>query len=106
MLDLIQRSEIDPAFIARVRRAPRLPFVAFGLSLSLFLGITFLLCVGYDLLFPARAMYPNWIHLLPGFTWLSWSSLALGLIDSLAYGWYVALIFAPLFNFFAVRFER
>ena len=78
-----------------------LPVIAFGLSLGLFLAITYVLCVGFDLLFPGQAMYQTWLRLLPGFTWLTWQSFLLGLIESFAYGWYVALIFAPLFNFFA-----
>ena len=81
--------------------AVRLPVIAFGLSLGLFLAITYVLCVGFDLLFPGQAMYQTWVRLLPGFTWLTWQSFLLGLIESFAYGWYVALIFAPLFNFFA-----
>lgn len=85
------------------RDAPRLPFVAFGLSLGLFLAITYVLCVGFDLLFPGQAMHQTWQRLLPGFAWLTWSSFLLGLVESFAYAWYVALIFCPLFNFFATR---
>lgn len=80
--------------------ASRIPVVALGMSLGLFLGITFALCVSFDLLFPELAMYPVWKPLLPGFTWLSWPSFFLGLAETFAYGWYVALIFAPLYNFF------
>jgi len=90
--------------MARQGGEVRLPLVAFGLSLGLFLTITYILCVGFDIIFPSQAMYPNWQHLLPGFTWLSWPSFILGLVETFAYGWYVALIFAPLFNFFATRF--
>ena len=79
----------------------RIPLIAFGLSLGLFLAITYVLCVGFDLLFPGQAMYQTWLRLLPGFTWLTWPSFLLGLVESVAYGWYVALIFGPLFNFFA-----
>ena len=79
----------------------RIPVIAFGLSLGLFLAITYVLCVGFDLLFPGQAMYQTWLRLLPGFTWLTWQSFLLGLVESFAYGWYVALIFGPLFNFFA-----
>lgn len=81
----------------------RLPVVTLGMSLSLFFGITFILCVGFDLLFPGYAMYETWIRLLPGFIWLSWPSFFLGLVESVAYGWYIALIFGPIYNFFAVR---
>jgi len=51
-------------------------------------------------------MYRTWLRLLPGFTWLSWGSFLLGVVESFAYGWYVALVFGSLFNFFAVKFEN
>lgn len=85
--------------------APRIPVLAFGMSLGIFMAITFALCVGFDLLFPGQAMYETWLKLLPGFTWLTWPSFILGLVESFAYGWYVALVFAPLFNFFAKRWR-
>ena len=74
---------------------------AVGHASSLFLAITFVLCVGFGLLFPAQAMYPVWARLLPGFQWLSWTSFGLGLVESYAYGWYFALIWVPLYNRFA-----
>lgn len=77
--------------------------VAVGHASSLFLVITFALCVGFDLLFPAHAMYEAWQKLLPGFDWLSWRSFFLGLIESYGYGWYLALVWVPLYNFFAAR---
>src|SRR6516225_4519736 len=85
--------------------AVRLPVIAFGLSLGLFLAITYVLCVGFDLLFPGQAMYQTWLRLLPGFTWLTWQSFLLGLVESFAYGWYIALIFGPLYNFFVTRWQ-
>ena len=90
----------------RVQATPRIPVIALGMSLGLFLAVTFVLCVGFDLLFPGQAMYESWLRLLPGFTWLSWPSFLLGLAESFAYGWYVALVFGPLYNFFAVRSGR
>ena len=60
--------------------------VAVGHASSLFLAITFSLCVGFDLLFPAQAMYQAWQQLLPGFEWLSWQSFSLGLVESYGYG--------------------
>ena len=51
---------------------------------------------GFDLLFPGQAMYQTWLRLLPGFTWLTWPSFFLGLVESFAYGWYVALVFGLL----------
>ncbi|SOB75449.1 hypothetical protein SAMN04488490_1043 [Marinobacter sp. LV10R510-11A] len=89
-----------------VQAVPRIPVIALGMSLGLFLAVTFILCVGFDLLFPDRAMYESWLRLLPGFTWLSWPSFFLGLAESFGYGWYVALIFGPLYNFFAARINQ
>ncbi len=85
------------------RTFPRVSLMALGMSLGLFGAVTFALCVAFDLAFPDLAMYPTWLRLLPGVTWLTWSSFFLGLAESFAYGWYVALIFGPLYNFFAAR---
>ena len=79
---------------------------AVGHATSLFLAITFAVCVGFDLLFPAHAMYQSWQHLLPGFQWISWKDFFLGTIESYGYGWYLALIWVPLYNVFAARGNR
>jgi Cu+-exporting ATPase len=50
-------------------------------------------------------MHEAWLRLLPGFTWLSWGSFGVGLSESFAYGWYIALIFAPLYNLCEAKFE-
>ena len=86
------------------REAARIPVLAFGMSLGVFLALTFVLCVLFDLWFPALAMNRVWAPLLPGFSWLSWGSFALGLVESFAYGWYAALVFGPLFNVFSREF--
>jgi P-type Cu+ transporter len=75
-----------------------LSLVATGHASSLFLAITFSLCVGFDLLFPEQAMYLSWQALLPGFEWISWQSFLLGLMESYGYGWYFALIWVPIYN--------
>ena len=75
-----------------------LSLTAVGHASSLFLAMTFILCVVFDLLFPEAAMYRTWQALLPGFKWLSWSSFLLGLVESYGYGWYFALIWVPIYN--------
>jgi hypothetical protein len=82
----------------------RIPVAALGLSLGGFLVVSYVLCVLFDLWFPVQAMNPVWSPLLPGFTWLTWPSFFLGLVETFAYGWYVALVFGLLYNFFAARF--
>ncbi|MEA3274083.1 MAG: DUF5676 family membrane protein [Pseudomonadota bacterium] len=77
--------------------------LAVGHATSLLLAITFAVCVVFDLLFPEHAMFEAWRKLLPGFEWLSWGSFFLGLVESYGYGWYFALIWVPLYNFFALR---
>ncbi len=80
------------------RRAPRVPVLALSVSLGLFFSITYLLCVLFDLWLPSLAMNPVWSKLLPGFTWLTWPSFFLGLLEAFGYGLYIALVFGPLFN--------
>lgn len=83
----------------------RIPLVAFGLGLSLFLAISYVLCVAYGLIVANQGMHQLLSAILPGFTWITWPSFLLGLLWALAAGWYVALVFTPLFNFFAARFR-
>ncbi|TCK18005.1 hypothetical protein DFR30_1264 [Thiogranum longum] len=81
----------------------RISIYAVGNATSLFLAITFVLCVGFDLLFPGYAMYTVWQDLLPGFEWLSVKSFFIGLVEAWAYGWYFALIWVPIYNVTASR---
>jgi hypothetical protein len=81
----------------------RLSIAAVGMSLGLFFAITYLLCVLYGLVVAERGMHELLALVIPAFTWLSWPSFIWGLVVSFAYGWYVAVVFVPLFNFFAAR---
>ena len=81
-----------------------IPVLALGMGLSLFLVISYVLCVLAYLYFPSVPIEHSALALvLPGFTLLTWPSFFLGLGESFGWGWYVALIFAPLYNFFAAR---
>ena len=80
-----------------------LSLTAFGHATSIFFATAFVLCVGFDLLFPAHAMFRVWQQLLPGFEFISARSFLLGAVESYAYGWFVALIWVPLYNVFALR---
>ncbi len=95
----IDNSDISPSEL----NAPRVSMYAVGMSLGLFLAVSFVICVLFDLVFPGYAMNPVWAPLFPGFTWLNWTGFFIGLVESFAYGWYVAVIFVPLYNFFAAR---
>ena len=56
-----------------------------GMSVGILLSFSFALCV------------------LPGVRWISWPSALLGLVESFAYGWYIAVVFVPTWNFFSRR---
>lgn len=85
-----------------------IPVKALGWSLSLFFAISFVLCV---LGFLAQQVFQLPLQIahgflsivLPGFEFNSAPRFILGLAESLAWGWYIALIFGPLYNFFATR---
>lgn len=81
----------------------RLDWRVVGISMGLFLTVSYVICVAYDLLF-GQQMYQAWLGLLPGFAWISWSSFFLGLIETFLYGVYFGLVFVPLYNFFHDRF--
>ena len=81
----------------------RLSIYAIGHATSLFLVISYMICIGFDLMFPEHAMYEAWQKLLPGFTWLSWKSFFIGLVETYGYGWFFALIWTPLSNVFDAR---
>lgn len=81
----------------------RMSLMAVGHATSLLLMISFILCVGFDFIFPEHAMYQAWQKLLPGFEWISWKSFLLGVVEAYAYGWYIALVWVPLYNFFTNR---
>jgi len=94
-----------PGTALPVRCVSRIPVVALGMGLGSFFGLTFILCVLFDLWFPELAMNLVWAPLLPGFTWLTWPSFGLGLVESIAYGWYIAVVFGPIYNFFSTQFD-
>jgi len=82
----------------------RLSLRACGMTLGVFLAITYSVCVLWCLAFPAYDMHRGWEMYFPGFVWLSWPGYFLGLVESFLYGWYVALVYVPLRNFFHRRY--
>lgn len=90
---------------SRPHTAPHLiPVFSFGFSLSSFLAISYIFCIVGYVLFPGLPISHSSLAIfLPGFELLSWRTFLLGLVESLAWGWYVALVFGPLYNFFVSR---
>jgi 2TM family of unknown function (DUF5676) len=87
-----------------IHTAHLVPVLALGMGLSLSLVISYVLCVIGYLVFPSLPIEHSALAIfLPGFTLLSWPSFFLGLVESFGWGWYVALVFGPIYNFFAAR---
>ena len=89
---------------SRIADAPRrLGIISLGSSLAAFFVITYLLCVLFGFVLPLETMHRLLPVLLPGFVWLTWPAFFIGLAWAVAYGWYVAVVFVPLYNFFTAR---
>ena len=94
----------DEALRLTAHPAYLIPVFALGMGLSLSIVITYVLCVLGYLLFPSLPIEHSALAIfLPGFTPLTWPDFFLGLIESFGWGWYAALVFGPLYNFFAAR---
>ena len=98
-------SQTQSAFAARAPAGEgemsSLSIKRLGLSLSTFFAISYVICImGYLLMpdFPVR--HEALSIFLPGFKLLSWQSYFLGLVESFAWGWYIAAVFALLYNLF------
>lgn len=69
-----------------------------GLSVSALIVVTYVLCVLFDLIWPGWAMYRVWQVLFPGFGW-SLAGFVTGLVEAILYGFYVAIVFVPVYNY-------
>ena len=96
----------SPSLSARQRPEPALRLFPLGMSLGLSLAIFFTLCVALGAVFPDFGLHKPWLQFYPGFEWLTWKGFFIGLVEAFAYGWFAALVFAPLYNFFSARSGR
>ena len=81
-----------------------IPLFAFGMSLSLFFVISYVICIIGYLAFPSLPINHAALSIfLPGFELLTLVTFCIGLIESFFWGWYIALIFGTLYNFFVSR---
>ena len=78
----------------------------FGHATSLLLALSFAVCAAFNLLFPNHGMFKAWEIVLPGFQSLSVGSFFLGVFESYAFGWYIALIWVPIYNVVTLRRQR
>lgn len=73
-------------------------------ALGCWMALSFTICVLGGLIAPGLPIPHESLELfLPGFTWISWRSFALGFVETFVYGVIAAVLFVPLYNFFARR---
>ncbi len=104
MMDAVSIDATGPS-PALDRHARTIPVMALGMALGLFFAISFLICVTTYLIPGLPVSHAMLTLFLPGFELLTWQSFCLGLVESFVWGWYVALIFGPLYNFFTLRWS-
>ena len=84
--------------------ARTIPIVTFGLALSGFFAVSYIICILGYLLVPGLPVQHQFLAIfLPGFTLLTWPSFFLGLVESFLFGWYIAVVFGAIYNFFLRR---
>ena len=68
-------------------------------SLGLFFGFSFILCVAWGLAVPPGAHDTRFLEMtLPGFVWLTPGTFVLGLVETIVIGAYVGFVFTPIHN--------
>jgi hypothetical protein len=81
-----------------------LRFWSIAWTVATFAAVVFTLDVLLGALFPNWwVMQKTWEFILPGFTFISWGTFILGLVESFIGGFLTAVLFVPIYNFFASR---
>jgi len=81
-----------------------LPLWPVAWTLAVFSAVVFTLDVLVGLLLPNWWVMQNLYTLvLPGYTFISWGSYFLGLVEIFIGGLLTAVLFVPIWNFFATR---
>ena len=76
--------------------------ISLALSLATFLAIGYLACLALALIVPDRGLHAPWLQFFVGFSW-TWQGIAIGLVESLVYGFIAGVVFTPIYNFFNDR---
>ncbi len=87
--------------------ARTISIITLGQALSAFFIVSFTLCIIGCLIWPNGPILHEALAIfLPGFTLLSWHTFFLGLFESIVWGWYIAIVFGAIYNFFLCRAAR
>ncbi len=78
-----------------------LPFWPIAWMLATAAAVTFAVDMLLGVLFPGwRVMQKIYEDLMPGFKFLSWRTFFLGLLEAFVSGFWVAILFVPIYNYF------
>ena len=77
--------------------------VPLGLTLSAMFLLSFAICVVIGLVSSEPPMHQILSFIFPGFVWLSWESILIGIVYSVIYSWYIAATFTIFFGWFGRR---
>ncbi len=87
--------------------ARTISIITLGQALSAFFIVSYTICILGYLFLPGLPVKHEFLEIfLPGFTLLTWYSFFLGLIESFLFGWYIAVVFGAIYNFFLRRAPR
>ena len=76
-----------------------LQFRSVAITLFIALSVSYGLCILGDVLF-GWTMYASWVPLLPGFTWpVTGAGLLIGLLWTIAYSVYIAILIVYPYNY-------
>ncbi len=87
------------------RSAPRIRIALLGWSLAAFLALSYTICAIFAALFSWDRMFEVWIPLLPWVEGLTPGGFVLGLVETIAWGWFIAVGFGAIHNFLAERMK-
>lgn len=100
MSSTLDRARATPSHLDA--RPGMIPLVSLGLSLSIFFAVSFALCAVADVI-PWLQDFHFLKALYPDIDWGRPEMIAVGVVWAFLSGWYVALVFGSLYNFFAAR---
>lgn len=106
---MTQATHIMENAVAEHRKSNSHPIsiITLGQALSAFFIVSYTICILGYLFFPDFGVkHESLAIFLPGFTLLSWHTFFLGLVESFIWGWYIAIVFGAIYNFFLRRAVR
>lgn len=76
--------------------------IPLALTLATYVTIIYIVCLALALIVPDRGLHAPWLQFFVGFSW-TWQGIAIGLVESVIYGFLAGVLFAPIYNFFNDR---